>query len=115
MSAKRAGAAATAAVLALALVPWPESPLYRLAGGEGDGPDPTTDAPLDLRSFRDVGEPHADMLYFVDASGESPLVQGNLKAVGQLYFAGGLPVQDPARADYFLRVRGSRVELRRQP
>jgi hypothetical protein len=53
------------------------------------------------------------MTYFVDAAGESPLVQGNLKAVGQLYLARGVPVQDPTRADYVLRVRGARIEHRR--
>lgn len=113
MSARRAGALAAAAVLALAAVPWSDSPARRLAGGEGDGPDPVADAPLDLGSFRGVGESHADMTYFVDAFDQPPLVQGNLKAVGHLYFARGLPVQDPARADYVVRVRGTRIEHRR--
>lgn len=110
MSPKRAGAAAAVGVLALALLPWNESPLRRLAGGDGDGPDPVADVPLDLAAFRGVGESHTNMTYFVDASDEPPLVQGNLKAVGHLYFALGLPVQDPARADYIVRVRGTRIE-----
>lgn len=109
VSPKRAGTAAAAAVLAFALLPWAESPLRRLAGGEGDGPDPVADVPLDLASFRGVGESHTNMTYFVDAFDESPLVQGNLKAVGHLYFALGLPVQDRARADYIVRVRGTRI------
>ena len=114
MSPRRAGAAAGAAVLVLALVPVSDSPLRRLAGGKGDGPDPVADVPLDLASFRVVGESHADMTYFVDAAGRSSLAQGNLKAVGQLYFGRGFPVQDPARADYVLRLRGARIEHRRR-
>ena len=41
--ARAAFAAAAAAVLAAAAVPWSDGPLRRLAGGEGDGPDPTFD------------------------------------------------------------------------
>ena len=101
-------------MLGLALIPAADSPLRRLAGGEGDGPDPTPDAPLDLASLRLVARSHSDTFYFVDAANEPPLVQGNLKALGQLYLARAVPVQEPARAHYLLRVRGSRVEYRRQ-
>ncbi len=109
MSARRAGVVAAAAVLGLALIPAADSPLRRLAGGSGDGPDPIPDAPLDLGSLPQIAKTHSSAPYFVDAADEPPLVQGNLKALGQLYLARGFPVQDPAGAEYVLRVRGTRI------
>jgi hypothetical protein len=98
------------AVLALALVPWSGNPFYRLAGSEGDGPDPHFDVPFTgVDELRARGRTHANDKYFVDAHGGSPLAQGNAKAAGQLYLARDLPVQDRARAQYVLRLRRDRL------
>ena len=97
-----------AAVLAFALVPWSGNPLYRLAGGEGDGRDPTFDVPLDGTALRAARFPD-DLPYITEAPGASPLVQGNLKAAAQLYLARQLPVQDPARAQVRVQYRNGRV------
>ncbi len=87
-------------MLALALVPWAGSPLRRLAGGEGDGPDPRFDVPLDARTMNSAADSlPPGSLYATIATAESPLVQGNLKAAGQLYLWRQLPVQDVARRD----------------
>lgn len=101
-----------AAVLALALVPWSANPLYRLAGGEGDGRDPHFDVPLDPSRLRGAGETLPAGRYFTDAAFERPLVQGNLKAAGQLYLSRLLPVQVEANGAYVVRYeRGRPVVL----
>jgi hypothetical protein len=82
-----------AAVLALALVPWSGNPFYRLVGEGGDGRDPHFDVPLDPAGLRRAGDALTEGRYFIDAGSETPLVQGNLKAAGQLYLARLLPVQ----------------------
>ena len=97
-----------AAVLALALVPWSANPLYRLAGGEGDARDPHFDVPLDPRGLRSAGATLPAGRYFTDAAFETPLVQGNLKAAGQLYLARLLPVQVEANGAYVVRYRHGR-------
>jgi hypothetical protein len=97
-------------VLALAAVPFDENPLRRLAGGDGDGRDPTFDVVLDpapLRPLCSIATP----TYYVDARGQSPLAQGNAKAAGQLYVACGFPVQDPARADTVVQFRSGRFQV----
>jgi hypothetical protein len=98
------------AVLALALVPWSGNPFYRLAGSEGDGPDPTFDVPLDPAPLREARLPD-DLPYVTEAPGASPLVQGNLKAAGQLYLSAQLPVQDRRRADVRVVYRDGRIVL----
>lgn len=110
MSARSALAAVAAAVLALALVPWSDSPLRRLAGGEGDGSDPQFDVALDAAALRDASVPNGTT-YFVSAQERSPLVQGNAKAAAQLYLARGLPVQEAARARFAVRVEGARLVI----
>ncbi len=104
MSARAAFAAVAAAVLLLALVPWAGSPLRRLSGGEGDGPDPRFDVPLDPRALKNDSLPDGT-LYATRAPDQSPLVQGNLKAASQLYLAHLLPVQDPRRASVVFTYR----------
>jgi hypothetical protein len=92
VSARTAFIAAFAAVLALALVPWDDSPLQRLAGGEGDGPDARFDVPLDPEPLRALADATPDDTeYVTEAPGGSPLEQGNLKAAGQLYLYRLLP------------------------
>lgn len=108
MSARRAFAAAAGAVLALALVPWQDGPLRRLAGGEGDGPRPRFDVPLDVTAL-ETASLREDARYATSAPGESPLVQGNLKAAAQLYLAAQLPVLDPSRASVVFTYRDGRV------
>ena len=104
MSARAAFAAVGAVVAALALVPWADSPLRRLAGGEGDGPEPRFDVPLDASALETSSLPDGT-LYATRAPDESPLVQGNLKAAAQLYLARHLPVQDPRRASVVFTYR----------
>lgn len=96
------------AVLALAVVPWSANPLYRLAGAAGDGRDPRFDVPLDPAGLRRAGETLPDGRYFTDASSESPLVQGNLKAAGQLYLSRLVPVQVESNAAYVVRYGSGR-------
>ena len=79
-------------MLGLGLVPWSESPLWRLAGGEGDGPDARFDVPLDPAPLRALADATPDDTeYVTEAPGGSPLEQGNLKAAGQLYLFRLLP------------------------
>lgn len=104
MSASRAFAALAAAVVALSFVPVEGSPLRRLAGGRGDGPGPRFDVPLNAQALRNTTLPDRT-LYATRAPDESPLVQGNLKAAGQLYLARLLPVQDPRRASVVFTYR----------
>ncbi len=112
MSARAAFAAVAAAVLLLALVPWAGSPLRRLAGGEGDGPDARFDVPLDAHVLRGAAERVRPGDEYVTAwPGGSPLEQGNLKAAGQLYLAHALPVLDRERPPWVLIVGADRVGL----
>lgn len=115
MSARTAFAAVAAVVVALSFVPWGDSPVRRLAGGEGDGPDARFDVPLDadaLRSAADTVPP--DDEYVTVWPGGTPLEQGNLKAAGQLYLAHALPVLDPARPRWILAVGAGNVSLIRR-
>jgi hypothetical protein len=99
VSSRAAFAAAAAATLTLALVPWDGSPLQRLAGGAGDGPAPRFDVPLDPAELESAATSlPVGTLYATIAPNESPLVQGNLKAAGQLYLWRHLPVQDASGA-----------------
>lgn len=114
VSSRRAFAAAAAGVLALAALPWSDGPLRRLAGGEGAGPQPTLDVPLDVEDhLQGFGESHSGGTYFLDASRATPLEQGNAKAAAQLYNARMLPVLDPAEADYIVRLVGTRFTTER--
>lgn len=114
MSARAAFAAAVAGVLGLALVPWTDGPLRRLAGEGESRPSPRFDVPLEIDDLL-VREPRVrdGATYLTDASGRTPLEQGNLKAIGQLYLSRALPVQDPTRADWVLSLRGDEVTLGR--
>jgi hypothetical protein len=114
VSARAAFAAAAAVVLAAALVPWADGPLRRLAGGEGDGPQPRLDVPLDTRALRELG-PRLPLgtTYLLGAANATPLEQGNLKAAAQLYLARGLPVQDAADAQLLVDLRDGRVVVER--
>jgi hypothetical protein len=100
-------------VLVLAAVPWEDNPLWRLAGGNGDGRDPAFDVALDPAVLRGLCGTKI-RTYYLDAQTESPLEQGNAKAAGQLYLACSVPVQDPARADTVLRFRAGRFEILRR-
>ena len=114
MSSRAAFAAAAAAVLAIAAVPWSDGPLRRLAGGDGDGPDPTFDVELDADALRAAVPLVGDSEYLTEWPGGSPLQQGNLKAAGQLYFARGLPVLDRQRAEWLVVARDGRVVVMRR-
>lgn len=110
MSARASFALVAAAIVAAAAVPWSDGPLRRLAGGEGDGPEPRFDVAIDSHELRSLARFLSnDTTYAVDASNERPLVQGNLKAAGQLYLARQLPLQDRRQADVVLGYRAGRV------
>jgi hypothetical protein len=100
-------------VLALAVIHWDDSPLRRLAGGDGDARDPTFDVALGPAPLRGLCRTKI-RTYYVDAQTETPLEQGNAKAAGQLYVACSVPVQDPARADTVLRFRAGRFQVLRR-
>jgi len=114
VSSRRAFAAAAVAVLAAAAVPWSGSPFRRLAGGEGEGRDPAFDVKLDADALRAAVSLVGDSEYATEWPNGSPLQQGNLKAAGQLYFAGGFPVLERSRADWIVSVRAGRVVLTRR-
>lgn len=106
--------AAAVAVLAVAAVPWSDGPLRRLAGGEGEGPDPAFDVELDARSLRAAAVQVGDSTYFAAWPRGTPLQKGNLKAAGQLYLARGLPVLELPRAEWIVVARDGRVDVRRR-
>ena len=115
MSSRAAFATSLAAVLALALVPWPDGPLRRLAGEGESGRSADFDVPLRIGEVLLIESRIPDGAeYVATAPGRTPLEQGNLKAIGQLYLARALPVQDPARAEWVLSLRGNDVTVGRR-
>ena len=90
----------------VAVAPRVSEPLARLANYEADTRDPIYDAAVDAAAIR-----RAAMLlperttYFIHTAGNDPLLIGNLKAAGQLFFAPALPVLDPTAADWILSYR----------
>lgn len=101
-------------MLAAAAVPWSDGPLRRLAGGAGQGPDPTFDVELDADALRAAAPMVDGSNYVTEWPGGSPLEQGNLKAAGQLYFARGLPVLEPSRAEWTVAVRDGNLLVTRR-
>jgi hypothetical protein len=114
VSSRAAFASAAAAVLAVATVPWSDGPLRRLAGGDGEGRDPTFDVELDAAALRAAAPLVGDSEYVTEWPGGSPLQKGNLKAAGQLYFARGFPVLERTRAEWIVGVLDGRVVARRR-
>jgi hypothetical protein len=94
--------AAATAVLALLSF----GPIARLANYDADGPDPIYDASVDGEAIRRAARllPE-ETTYYVHTSPADPLLIGNLKAAGQLFFAPALPVLDPARARWIFSYR----------
>jgi hypothetical protein len=87
----------------LAVVPRVNEPFARLANYDADGPDPIYDANVDGDAIRRAATLLPERTtYFVHTSGSDPLLIGNLKAAGQLFFAPALPVLDPAAARWVL-------------
>jgi hypothetical protein len=101
-------------VLAVAAVPWSDGPLRRLAGGDGEGPDPSFDVRLDADALRAAAPLIGDSEYLTEWLAGSPLEQGNLKAAGQLYFARGLPVLERSLAEWIVVARDGRVVVMRR-
>jgi hypothetical protein len=114
VSSRAAFATAAAAVLAVAAVPWSDGPLRRLAGGDGEGRDPTFDVELDAAALRAAVPLVGDSEYGTEWPGGSPLQKGNLKAAGQLYFARGVPVLERQRARWVVLARDGRIVVARR-
>jgi hypothetical protein len=106
-------AAVAAAILVSPAVPGPlGEPARRLVNSEADGRDPEWDRPLDGDALRRGAERIPDDgTYALDAAGADPVLQGNLKAGAQLFFAPALPVQDPRRADVVVKYRNGRLAV----
>jgi len=95
----RSAAAVAAGLVLAAVVAALPGPGRRLAEIPGDGPDPVYDVPLPAAQIRAVGRRLPDdSAYILRTPGSTPLVAGNLKAAGQLFFAPALPVQDERAA-----------------
>jgi hypothetical protein len=110
-SATAVGAGLVLAVLVAAL----PGPGRRLAEIPGDGPDPAYDVPLPEARIRDVGEQLPDdAAYLLRTPGATPLVAGNVKAAGQLFFAPALPAQDERVAGWEIVYRRGALTLRRR-
>jgi hypothetical protein len=91
------------ATAVLALVPGLNRPIARLANYDADGPDPLYDANVDGRAIRRAAELLPERTtYFIYAPQADPLLTGNLKAAGQLFFAPALPVRDVREARWVL-------------
>ena len=102
----RSVAAVGAGLVLAALIAALPGPGRRLAEIPGDGPDPVYDTALPAERIRDVGRrlPN-EGAYILRTPGASPLVAGNLKAAGQLFFAPALPVQDERLARWEVAYR----------
>ena len=111
-----AAAAAAAAILAAPAIPGPVGePARRLVNVDADSRDPHWDRPLDGEGLRRAGERMPDgVTYFVDAPGADPVLQGNLKAAAQLFFAPAVPVSSPDRAQWIVRYDRGRVNADRR-
>jgi hypothetical protein len=110
-SARAVALAVAAAIVVSPAIPGPlGEPGRRLINADGDGFYPHWDSPLDGEQVTAAAErvPDADT-YFVDAAGQDPVLQGNLKAAAQLYLAPARPVRSPDRADWILRYVGGRL------
>jgi hypothetical protein len=98
------------ATAVLAVVPGLNRPIARLANYEADGPDPLYDANVDGRAIRRAAELLPERTtYVVYAPNADPLLTGNLKAAGQLFFAPALPVRDVADARWVLSYGAERL------
>ena len=97
---RSAAAVAAGLVLAVVVAALP-GPGRRLAEIPGDGPDPVYDVPLPAAQIRAIGRRLPDeSTYLLRTPGATPLVAGNLKAAGQLFFAPALPAQDARVAQW---------------
>jgi hypothetical protein len=113
----RSALAVAAGVVLAVLVAATPGPGRRLAEIPGDGPDPRYDVPLPKQAIRETGRGLTkDDTYALQTPGATPLVAGNLKAAGQLFFAPALPVLDVRRADWVIVYRdGTFYALEQRP
>jgi hypothetical protein len=104
-------AALAAATAAVAAAPGPLGrPIRGLAAFHADGSDPLWDVPVDAAALRRAGRILPDRTtYAVYAPQAGPVLAGNLKAAGQLFFSPALPVQSVSRARWVLSYRAGRV------
>ena len=109
-------AAAVAAGLVLAgVIAAIPGPGRRLAEIPGDNHDPVYDVRLPAARIREAGrELPDDTTYLLRTPGAMPLVAGNLKAAGQLFFAPALPVQDERAARWDVVYRRGALTLQRR-
>jgi hypothetical protein len=88
-------------------------PLRRLVNVEADGPDPHYDRPISARSIRRAAATIPDdATYAIEVPRNDPVLVGNLKAAGQLFFTPALPLQEARRADWIVRYRAGVARAR---
>lgn len=98
--------ALTVLTAVVAVAPRVNEPLARLANYDADTRDPIYDAAVDGTAIRRAASLLPERTtYFIHAPADDPLLIGNLKAAGQLFFAPALPVLDPAAAGWVLSYR----------
>jgi hypothetical protein len=98
------------ATAVLAVVPGLDRPFARLANYDADTRDPIYDADVDGDAIRRAASLLPERTtYYVHTSPSDPLLIGNLKAAGQLFFAPALPVLDVADARWVLSYRAERL------
>jgi hypothetical protein len=98
------------ATAVLAVVPGLNRPIARLANYDADGRDPIYDANVDGDAIRRAAELLPDgTTYYIHTPPDDPLLIGNLKAAGQLFFAPALPVRDAGAARWVLSYGAERL------
>ena len=97
-------------MLAAAAVPWSDGPLRRLAGGDGDGPDPTFDVELDADALRAAAPLVGDSQYADGVAGRLAAAAGEPQGGRDSCTSpAGCRVLERARAEWIVVGRDGRV------
>jgi hypothetical protein len=110
---RAAAAVVAAAILVSPAIPGPlGEPARRLANADADGKDPQWDRPVNGSALRRAAERvRKSRTYYLSAGASDPVLIGNLKAAGQLFFAPALPVRSEEDADVVVSYRDGTVAL----
>ena len=112
MSNKRLLAGVAAATAVLLALPFDANPLRRLANFHADCPDPLYDRPIDGQAVRDAGAALPDDATYILVVRGDPVLQGNLKAAAQVFFAPALPVQGHRDAEWIVAYADGEFSVR---